>query len=175
MMKPRSEGQDLRFEIVEVKRTQWNIISRGPKFLEDGGILMECYGVQGNPGDSLEESVEETKQKEVGDGGEGEVNAAVSPISPRKRRRDAVSETEGKRSTYGVGIPFINLDVDEGVEELKREARGEKEKDDALAVEGAMRVLFGGERPGKEHANRMLGKIMKVLKAEVVEVEEEEE
>jgi len=31
MMNPRSEGQDLRFEIVEVKRTQWNIFSRGLK------------------------------------------------------------------------------------------------------------------------------------------------
>jgi len=29
--------------------------------------------------------------------------------------------------------------------------------------------------PGKEHATRLLGKIMQVLKAEVVEVEEEEE
>jgi len=124
---------------------------------------------------ALEESVEETKEKEVGDGEEGEVNAAVSPITPRKRRRDAVSETEGKRRRYGVGIPVINLDVDEGVEELKRDALGEEEKDDALAVEGAMRVLFGGERPGKEHATRLLRKIRKVLKAEVVEVEEEEE
>jgi len=51
-MNPRSQGQDLRFEIVEVKRIQWNIISRGPKFLKEGGISMECYGVQGNPGDS---------------------------------------------------------------------------------------------------------------------------
>jgi len=119
--------------------------------------------------------VEETKEKEVGDGEEGEVDAAVSPITPRKRRRDAASETKGKRSRYGVGIPVINLDVDEGVEELKREAREEEEKDDALAVEGAMRILFGGERPGKENATRLLGKIMKVLKAEVVEVEEEEE
>jgi len=103
------------------------------------------------------------------------VNAAVFPITTRKRRRDAASETEGKRRRYGVGIPDINLDVDKGVEELKREARGEEEKDDAFAVEGAMRVLFGGERPGKRHATRLLGKIMKVLKVEVVEVEEEEE
>jgi len=124
---------------------------------------------------ALEESVEKNKEKEVGDGEEGEVNAAVSRITLRKRRRDAVSETEGKRRRYGVGIPVINLDIDEGVEELKREARGEEEKDDALAVEGAMRVLFRGERPGKEHATRLLEKIMKVLKAEVVEVEEEEE
>jgi len=56
--------------------------------------------------------VEETKEKEVGDGEEGEVNAAVSPITPRKRRRDAASETEGKRRRYRVGIPAINLDVD---------------------------------------------------------------
>jgi len=124
---------------------------------------------------ALEESVEETKEKEVGDGEEGEVKAVVSPITPRKRRRDAASETEGKRRRSEVGIPVVNLDVDEGVEEFKREARGDKEKDDALVVEGAMRVLFGGERLGKEHATRLLGKIMKVLKAEVVEVEEEEE
>jgi len=52
MMNPRSEGQELRFEIVEVKRTQWNIISSGPKFLEEGGISMECYRVQGNRRDS---------------------------------------------------------------------------------------------------------------------------
>jgi len=103
------------------------------------------------------------------------VNAAVSPITPRKRRRDAASETEGKSRRYGVGIPVINLDVDEGVEELKRGSHGEEEKDDALAVEGAMRVLFGGERPGKEHASWVMEKIMKVLKVEVVEVEEEEE
>jgi len=91
-------------------------------------------------GSALEESVEETKQNQVGDGEEGKWNAAVSPITPRKRRRDAASENEGKRRRYGVGIPVINLDIDEGVEELKREAWGEEEKDNALAVEGAMKV-----------------------------------
>ena len=119
--------------------------------------------------------MEETNEKEVGDGEESEVNAADSPITPRKCRWDATSQTEGKRSRYGVGIPVINWGVDEGVEELKRAARGEEEKNNALAVEGAMRVLFGGERPGKKHATRLLGKIMKVLKAEVVEVKEEKE
>jgi hypothetical protein len=73
-----------------------------------------------------------------------------------------------------VAIPVINLDVDEGVEELKREAQGEEEKHDALAVEGAMQVLFGGERPDKERARRLLEKVMRVLRAEVVEVEDEE-
>jgi len=52
MKNTRSEGQDLRFGIVEVKRTHWNIISRGPKFLEEVGISMECLRVQGNPRDS---------------------------------------------------------------------------------------------------------------------------
>jgi len=77
---------------------------------------------------ALEESVVETKEKEVDDGEEGEVNAAVSSITPRKHRRDAASETEGKRRRYGVGIPVINLDVDEEVEELKKEARGRKRR-----------------------------------------------
>jgi len=38
-----------------------------------------------------------------------------------------------------------------------------------------MRVLFGGERLGKKHATRLLEKIIKVLKAEMVKVEKEEE
>jgi len=38
-----------------------------------------------------------------------------------------------------------------------------------------MRVMFGGERPGKECATRLLRKIMRVLRAKVVEVEEKEE
>jgi len=95
---------------------------------------------------TLEESVEEIKEKEIGHSEEGEVNAAVSPITLRKRRRDAASETKGKRRRYAVGIPVINLDVDKGVEEFKREAQWEEGKDDALAVEGAMRLLFGAER-----------------------------
>ena len=60
------------------------------------------------------------------------------------------------------------------MEEHKREAQGEEEKDEALAVEEAVKALFGREQPCKEQATRLLGKMMKVLKAEVVEVEEEE-
>jgi len=67
------------------------------------------------------------------------------------------------------------LDVNEEVEELKQAARSKEEKDNELAAEKAMRVLFAGERSGKEHATRLLGKIMKVLRALVVEVEKEEE
>ena len=81
-------------------------------------------------------------------------------------------------------IPVINLDIYEGIEDLKREAQGEEEEDDALAVEGAMReddalavegamrAMFGGERPHKETVKRLLEKVMKVMKAEVVEVED---
>jgi len=38
-----------------------------------------------------------------------------------------------------------------------------------------MRVMFGGEGKGNEHATRLMEKIMMVLKVEIVEVEEEEE
>jgi len=147
-------------------------ISHG-SFATSSAIAEDLSGLE--DASALEESVEETKEKEIGNGEEGEVNAADSPITPRKRRRDATSETKGNRWRYGVGIPVINLDIDEGVEELKMKARGEEEKDDALAVEEAIRVLFGGERPGQEHATRLLEKIIKVLKVEVVEVEKEEE
>jgi hypothetical protein len=114
----------------------------------------------------------EGRGKEVVAGGASEVEAQEPS---RKRGRKSGGElSEGKRRKLGVAIPVINLDVEEGVEELKREARGEEEKDDALAVEGAMQVLFGGERPDKERAERLLEKVMRVLRAEVVEVEDEE-
>jgi len=82
----------------------------------------------------------------------------------RKRRRQAADEIEEEEHRRKI------LDVDERIEELKREARGEEEKDDALAVEGAVRVLFGGERPDRATAKRLLEKMLRVLK----EVEEEE-
>jgi hypothetical protein len=117
-------------------------------------------------------TVKEGAGKEVATRGAGEVEAQEPS---RKRGRKSGGElNEGKRRKLGVAIPVINLDVDEGVEELKREAQGEEEKDDALAVEGAMQVLFGGERPDKERARRLLEKVMRVLRAEVVEVEDEE-
>jgi len=60
--------------------------------------------------------------------------------------------------------------VDEKIEELKQEARGEEETDNALVVERAVRVLFGRERPDRATAKRLLEKMLQVLK----EVEEEE-
>ena len=60
--------------------------------------------------------------------------------------------------------------MDEKIEELKQEARGEEETDNALVVERAVRVLFGRERPDRATAKRLLEKMLQVLK----EVEEEE-
>jgi len=57
---------------------------------------------------------------------------------------------------------------------MKREAHREEEKDDVLAVEEAVRVLFSGERPNKSITKRLLKKMMKVLWAEVVEEEEDD-
>ena len=48
-----------------------------------------------------------------------------------------------------------------------------EEEEDALVVEAAIRTLFAGKRPHKETAKRLLEKVMKVLKVEVVEVEED--
>jgi len=122
-----------------------------------------------------EKGMNGSNEEEVANGEESKEDAVVSPTTPRKRRRGAANEVQSKRRKYGRDIPVINLDVDEEVVELKRAAQGEEEKDDALAVEGAIRVLFGGESPRKEHTTRLLWKIMKVLKAEVLEVEEEEQ
>jgi len=123
-------------------------------------------------GAGSEESVGGGKgEEEVAAGKEGKVEAVVPTL--RKHKSRAANEIEDKRRKYGVDIPVINLDVDEGVEELKREAYGEGEKDDALAVEDAVRMLFWGEKPDKETTTRLLEKVMKVMKAEVVEIEEE--
>ncbi|RPB18286.1 hypothetical protein L211DRAFT_854263 [Terfezia boudieri ATCC MYA-4762] len=102
----------------------------------------------------------------------GEPKHTVAAPNPRKRK-SAPNEVQ-KRRKYRVQIPVINLDVEEGIEELKREALGEEDKDEALAVENTVKMLFRGEgRQHKETARRLLEKVMRVMKAEVVEVEED--
>jgi len=66
MLNPRSGGHDLRFEIVEIKRTYCNIISRGLTFLEESGISMECYGVQTNLRDSRRTFTESKQNQQNG-------------------------------------------------------------------------------------------------------------
>jgi len=119
-------------------------------------------------GAEISSSVDKGKGKEA-----AASNAeAVGPSNPRKRRRRAGNQIRGQRK-YEVDIPVINLDINEGIEELKREAQGQEDEDDALAVERVMVALFGGERPHKVTVMRLLEKVMKVMRAEVVEVEEE--
>jgi len=68
--------------------------------------------------------------------------AREGEASGRKRRR----QSEGrKRKRYRIGILMINLDMEERVDKLKQKAQGEEEKDDALVVEGALRILTTGE------------------------------
>ncbi|KAF8442577.1 hypothetical protein BGX38DRAFT_1272269 [Terfezia claveryi] len=97
---------------------------------------------------SKEVRIDKGKGREV-DAGEAKDTEAAS--NPRKHKR-ATNEIE-KRRKYQVDISVINLDIEEGVEELKREALGEEEKDEALVVEQAVRVLFQGMAwPDKETA-----------------------
>jgi len=114
--------------------------------------------------------VEGDKGEEVDNGEEGEEEAVIPKPSQKRRRNASGRISKDKRRKLGVTIPVINLVIEEGVEELKWEARGEEEKHDALAVEGAVRVLFGGERPNKETTRQLLEKMMRVLRAEVVEI-----
>ncbi|KAF8415940.1 hypothetical protein EV426DRAFT_709982 [Tirmania nivea] len=117
---------------------------------------------------SSDENVKGSKSQKVASGKAKEVEV-VTPRKCNKRADQRIS----KRKKFGVEIPIINLDMEAGVEELKREALGVEEQEDALAVEEAMKVLFWGQgRPGKELATRMLEKMMKVMRAEVVEIED---
>jgi len=106
--------------------------------------------------------VKGTRDENIDDGEVKEVEAVV-PKASRKCRRQATVEIEEEEKCSKI------LDVDEMIEELKREARVKEEKDDALVVEGAVRVLFGMERLDRATAKRLLEKILRVLK----EVEEE--
>ena len=115
--------------------------------------------LSGAGAEAAEDGMDEDKgEMEVAAGEEGKVEGTVVPTNPRKRRRVAADETGDKKRKYRIDIPVINLDVDEGVEELKREAQGEEEKDEALAVEEAVKALFGGERPCKEQAPSCWGR-----------------
>ena len=116
--------------------------------------------------------MEDASSERVDDGRARKAEAGVAEPSRKRRRLAADGVSEEKRRRLGVAISVINLDLEEGVEELKREAHGEEEKDDALAVEGAVRVLFGRERPNKRTTKQLIKKMMKVLQAEVVEEEE---
>ncbi|RPB19907.1 hypothetical protein L211DRAFT_852782 [Terfezia boudieri ATCC MYA-4762] len=118
---------------------------------------------------SIEAVMDTGKGREVDSSEPKYAEATPNPC----KRKSAPNEVQ-KRWKYGVQIPVINLDVEEGVEELKREALGEEDKDEALAVENAVKMLFRGEgRPHKETARRLLEKVMHVMKVEIVEVEED--
>ncbi|KAF8414657.1 hypothetical protein BGX38DRAFT_1281583 [Terfezia claveryi] len=105
--------------------------------------------------------------------GEGKKAEAATKTRKCKRAANEVKKsTMEKRRKYELEIPIINLDVEEKMEELKYEALDEEEKDEDLAVEEAVKVLFQGKGwPDKEMMERMLMKIMKMMKVEVVEVD----
>ena len=66
---------------------------------------------------------------------------------------------------------MINLDVEERVDELQRKAQVEEEKDDALVVEGALRILTAGE--GRQDTGILQRRLEKLLRASKAEIEEE--
>jgi len=96
--------------------------------------------------------MEDASDERVDDSRAKEAEAGVAEPSQKCRRLAADQVSEEKRRKLGVAISVVNLDLEEGVEELKQEAHGEEEKNDALAVEGVVWVLFGGERPDKSTA-----------------------
>jgi len=136
------------------------------------GIAEDGSGAGANLGSGV--IMEDAGGERVDDGRAKEAEARVAEPSQKRRRLAANGVSDEKRRKLGVAISVVNLDLEEGVEELKQEAHGEEEKDNALAVEGAVRVLFGGERPNKSTTKWLLKKMMKVLQAEVVEEEEDD-
>ncbi|KAF8418914.1 hypothetical protein BGX38DRAFT_1147479 [Terfezia claveryi] len=78
----------------------------------------------------------------------GEAKKAEAAAKSRKYKRAAnevKKSTVKKRRKYKLEIPIINLDIEEEVEELKYEVLDKEEKDEALAVEEAIKVLFQGK------------------------------
>jgi len=92
----------------------------------------------------------------------------VGKVEKRKRR---MREEGGARKRFRINIPVINLNVEEEVDELKRRAEGEEEKDDALAVEEALKGLTAGE--GRRDMGILRRRLEKLLGASKAEIEEE--
>lgn len=92
----------------------------------------------------------------------------------RKASEPAPEQLEVKQRRFGIEIPVINLDVEEGIKEIKDRATDEEEKDNALAAEAAVRgLLFGQERI---HGTLMLARlqlVMEALKANIIEIEDD--
>ncbi|KAF8451432.1 hypothetical protein BGX38DRAFT_1269456 [Terfezia claveryi] len=116
------------------------------------------------------------KEAEAESGAEPRLSEEVRMDKGKGRAVDAgeAKEAEAAPKTRKCKRAANEVEKKEGVEELKHEALDEEEKDEALAVEEAVKVLFRGKgRPDKETAGRMLRKMMKVMKAEVVEVDDD--
>jgi len=95
-------------------------------------------------------------------------NAENVETSSRKSRTP--SEGGRRKKRFRIDIPVINLDVEERVDKLKRKAKGEGEKNDALAVGEALRSLTVGEGASdKEVLRRRLEMLLGVSRAEIVE------
>ena len=78
--------------------------------------------------------MEDAGGERVDDGRAKEAEAGVAELSRKYRRLAVDGVSEEKRRRLRVTISVVNLDLEEGVEELKSEAHREQEKDDALLV-----------------------------------------
>ncbi|RPB18184.1 hypothetical protein L211DRAFT_854362 [Terfezia boudieri ATCC MYA-4762] len=102
-------------------------------------------------------------------GGEPKALTHTSRIAPPKESPLKRRRTEGgeKIKKFRLGFTAENLDIDERIEELKRAAVSEKEKDKALKIEHAANALFGSEE--KKDTSLALEILQDLLKAMTVE------
>ena len=102
-------------------------------------------------GDNLEEEEEE------------EAPRPKKKASKRKAPETEPEQPEMKKRRVEIGIPVINLDIEEGIEELKAKAHDDEAKDNALAVEAGLRGLLGGQE--RIHGTLMAERLRMLMEA----------
>ena len=92
----------------------------------------------------------------------------------RKRKADAITKDGSPK--FGVSIQAINLDINQGIAELRTEARDEEEIEDVVRVREAIRGLLGNnEWVGNQVLERRVQMLLRAMMMEVVEIEDEED
>ena len=102
-------------------------------------------------GDNVEEEEEE------------EAPRPKKKASKRKAPETEPEQPEVKKRRVEIEIPVINLDIEEGIEELKAKAHDDEAKDNALAVEAGLRGLLGGQE--RIHGTLMAERLRMLMEA----------
>ena len=89
-----------------------------------------------------------------------------------QKSKKGITNLASKKNILGLSMSVINLDIEKGITKVKEE---EEEETEMEIIERAARVLCEEARSDSQLVMDRLEKLMKVLRAEIVEKDEKDE